>query len=143
MIRSAVAVIIGYVVVALMIMVFFQLAFWRRELVPGPGILVLNAAFGFLGGIAGGYITGLIADRKAVAHGVALVGLAAAVSLLTAMASRDAGRGAFEAASVAGVAAGALLGAWIAGRGVERRRAAARERLKRLLGGGDGAGDAP
>lgn len=139
MIRSVVAVVIGYLVVALMIMVFFQLAFWRRELVVGSGLLVLNAAFGFLGGIAGGYLTGLIADRKAVAHGTALAGLAAAVGLLTAATSRAAAGGAFEIASAMGVAAGSILGAWVAGRGVERRRAAARERLKRLLGGGNGA----
>lgn len=140
MIRSAAAVLFGYLAAAVVIMVLFQFAFWRQELTAGPGLLVLNATFGLLGGLAGGYLAGVIAGGRAVAHGLALAGFGALVGGVSAIVAESAEARGYELASIAGIAAGAVMGAWLGGRGVQRRRAAMQERLSRLLGSDETGG---
>ncbi len=88
MIRSILAVCVGYAVTVLLVgMALFAYAIARPQVMeatrPTGGYLIFNLATGAITAVAGGWLTARIAGRKPIAHGIAL----AIVASLMAVAS--------------------------------------------------------
>jgi hypothetical protein len=86
MLRSVLAVIAGYVVIVIIVMVGvvlagsifgipFQMQPDQALRQPGPGYLTANLAIGLLGAIAGGWAVAWYAKQKPMAHVIALAAL--------------------------------------------------------------------
>ena len=111
--RSAVAVLIGYIVFASSAFAVFYLADQKAHAVASVPFMLLSVACGVVFAAIGGYVAALIAGRKPFAHGVAmalLLALGAAVSLASTL-----GHGAIwsQIAALALMAPAAALGGWI------------------------------
>ena len=85
-IRSAVAVLLGYVVFAATTYAFFRASGQAAHAVASPTFMLASIAVGVVCALAGGYIAGLIAGRHPFAHAIALailIALGATASLVS------------------------------------------------------------
>jgi peptidoglycan/LPS O-acetylase OafA/YrhL len=83
MIRSVLAVIGGYVVVAVAVMALFAAWFRDEAQTPTSGFMALSLAYGFVFTIVGGYAAAWIAGRAELAHGAALAVLMAVLGVVS------------------------------------------------------------
>jgi hypothetical protein len=75
--RSVLAVVVGYLVMAIAVVALFAVWFREPNAVPSRGSMLFSLSYGFLFGVVGGYVTALIARRSEVRHAIALAGLLA------------------------------------------------------------------
>lgn len=67
--------IVGYIAMAVAIMILFAIWFRGSEVVPSRGFMVFSLGYGFLCAVAGGWVTAVIARREEVRHAMFLAGL--------------------------------------------------------------------
>ena len=127
MLRSILAVIVGYLAVAIIVMVTTMAAAaalipgamaamrTRQRPTPTPAYLVANLACGFLAAVVGGYVAGVIAIVSPFAHAAALAALFAVVSLASSRGGRaELGQPAWYPLTILGIGvAGVLVGGWV------------------------------
>lgn len=113
MIRSILAVVLGYFVFALSAFAFFRISGQPpHEVAPLPTMLA-SIAVGMISALFGGYLAGWIAARRPLAHGAAVavvMALGATISLLATL-----GKGAVwsQVAALLLMAPCAVLGGWL------------------------------
>lgn len=111
MVRSALAVLVGYILFALSALAFFKLSGQPpHQAAPAP-IMAGSVAVGMLFALLGGYVAAWLAGRRPVAHGLAVgvvLALGATLSLLF-------GKGAIwsQVAALGLMAPCAVLGGWL------------------------------
>jgi hypothetical protein len=115
-IRSIVAVVIGYLVFALSAFAFFQLSGQAPHRAAPMSVMLASAGFGVVFAILGGYVAAWLAQRRPIAHGLAVAGVlavGAAASLLSTL-----GNGAIwsQVNALLLMAPSAALGGWLRAR---------------------------
>lgn len=123
LLRSVASVLVGYVVFAASAYAVFRLSGHAAHAAASLPFMLVSIASGVAFAVAGGYVAGWLAGRRPLAHGAAVgavLALGAGVSLASTL-----GRGAVwsQAAALALMAPGAVLGGWL-----RSRRALARAR---------------
>lgn len=113
MLRSAAAVLTGYAVMALSVVLLIALWFRGRTPVPSAGFMAFSLAYGLEFAVAGGWVAAWMARDKPLAHAAALAagaGLLAAVSF-----QLDLGREPlwYQRGSMLAAAAGPVIGGWL------------------------------
>jgi hypothetical protein len=108
--RSILAVVVGYLVMAVAVMVLFAIAFRAPDQKPTVGFMVFAVGYGFVAAIAGGYVTAAIARRAPLAHAAALAVVSAAMGLVSLITSGGREPVWFLGANVVAMIAGVLLG---------------------------------
>ncbi len=83
MVRSVAAVMIGYLVMVLPIVVVFSIYARKYGPQPGRAFIVISLLVGFFAAIGGGATTGLIAQTSIFTHIAALAGLSAVMWLIS------------------------------------------------------------
>lgn len=83
MLRSIGAVVIGYLVIAVAIIVMFVIAFPDPTVTPGMGFMIFSLIYGFLFGILGGWVCGLIAQKAEVKHAAVIAAIGILISVLS------------------------------------------------------------
>jgi hypothetical protein len=116
MIRSIVAVVVGYLIFALAAFAFFQVSGQPPHEAAPLSIMLGSIVVGLVFAVLGGYTAGWLGRRRPLAHGVAVgivLGLGAAVSLAATL-----GHGAVwsQVAALALLAPSAALGGWLRAR---------------------------
>jgi hypothetical protein len=119
LLRSVVAVLLGYIVFASSAFALFRLSGQAPHEVVSVPFMLVSIASGVVFALTGGYIAGWIAGRRPRAHGVAmaaLLALGAGVSLASTL-----GHGAVwsQVAALTLMAPSAVLGGWLRARGAE------------------------
>jgi hypothetical protein len=118
LLRSVVAVLIGYIVFAVSAYAVFRLSGHAAHAVASVPFMLVSIASGVVFAIVGGYIAAWLAGRRPLAHAVAmavLLAVGATVSLASTL-----GHGAIwsQVAALTLMAPGAVLGGWIRARSV-------------------------
>jgi hypothetical protein len=115
MLRSIVAVIIGYIIFAASAFAVFFFSGQAAHAVASVPFMAVSIASGVVFALAGGYVAGWIAGRRPLAHGVA-VALVLAAGATVSLAS-TLGHGAVwsQIAALAVMAPSAALGGWLRG----------------------------
>jgi hypothetical protein len=113
MTRSILAVIVGYLIFALSAFAFFQISGQPPHQAAPMPIMVGSIAVGTVFALLGGYVAGWLAQRRPLAHGIAVatvLALGATISLLVTL-----GTGAIwsQAAALVLMAPSAILGGWL------------------------------
>jgi peptidoglycan/LPS O-acetylase OafA/YrhL len=113
MIRSILAVVLGYLVFALSAFAFFQVSGQAPHQAASIYVMVASIAFGMVFALLGGYLAALVAGHRPLAHGISvavLLALGAAISLLSTF-----GKGAVwsQTAALVLMAPCAVLGGWL------------------------------
>lgn len=113
MVRSAIAVIVGYLVFALSAFAFFQISGQPPHQAAPVPIMIASIAFGMAFAALGGFVAARLARRRPLAHGFAVGGVlaaGAAISLLN-----TTGKGAIwsQVAALVLMAPCAVLGGWL------------------------------
>jgi hypothetical protein len=123
MVRSALAVLAGFVAMALLVMIATALAVrfvLRRPLAsmrsqdPGPisaAYLATNVTTSVLAALVGGYVTALLAERDRVAHGLVLAAVMVMMSVVSVRQSGPAQPRWYRILLLAGMPALAVVGA--------------------------------
>jgi O-antigen/teichoic acid export membrane protein len=119
-VRSIIAVVVGYLVFALSAFAFFRLSGQPPHQEAPPLVMLSSIAIGVVSALLGGYAAAWLAQRRPLAHGVAVaavLALGATVSLLSTI-----GHGAIwsQTAALLLMAPSAVLGGWIRERQVRR-----------------------
>ena len=87
MLRSILAVIVGYLVLAIPVFILFFAWFggYNPQNLPEPGMgfMLFSLVFGFVFAGGGGYVCALIARRSEMNHAVALAALIVAMSIIS------------------------------------------------------------
>ncbi len=83
MIRSALAIVIGYLVFGLSTALLFGVSGQDPRQVPATGLLVFFVAYGMAFAFLGGYLTALVASQYEAVHGLVLAGVLAVVALVS------------------------------------------------------------
>jgi hypothetical protein len=73
MLRSIIAVLAGYVAMAITVLVIFRFVTQFVTIEPGPGLLIPNAILGLGAALLGGYVTARVAIVNKAAHVLALI----------------------------------------------------------------------
>ena len=113
MLRSILAVVVGYFIFALPAFAFFRLSGQAPHKVAPTAVMLGSIAFGMVFAALGGYAAAWLARRRPLAHGTAVgavLALGAAVSLLSTL-----GKGAIwsQVAALLLMAPCAILGGWL------------------------------
>ena len=113
MIRSILAVAVGYLIFALSAFAFFQLSGQAPHQVAPMPMMLASIAVGMVFALLGGYVAGWLAQRRPLAHGVAVatvLALGATGSLLGTL-----GKGAVwsQVAALVLMAPSAIAGGWL------------------------------
>ena len=121
LLRSFVAVVVGYVIFAVSAYAVFRLSGHPAHEAASAPFMVLSIACGVIFALVGGYVAGWLAGRRALAHGVAmalLLATGASVSLASTL-----GRGAVwsQLAALLLMAPSAVLGGWLRASSVNGR----------------------
>jgi len=116
LLRSTLAVLLGYVVFAASAFAVFRLAGYAPHAAVPASFRLVSVVLGVVFAVAGGYVAAWVAGRRPWAHGIAvaaLLALGAAVSLAMTL-----GRGAVwsQVAALVLMAPGAVAGGWIRAR---------------------------
>jgi hypothetical protein len=121
LLRSVLAVVLGYVVFAASAFAVFQLSGRAPHAVAPVPFMLVSVASGMVFALAGGYLAGWLAGRRAFGHGLAMAALlavGAAVSLASTL-----GHGAVwsQIAALTLMAPSAAAGGWLRARGAAAR----------------------
>ena len=112
-VRSILAVIVGYLIFAVSAFAFFKISGQPPHEVAPLSIMLESTAVGMLFALCGGYIAGWLAGRRPVVHGMAVaavLAVGAAVSLLSTL-----GKGAIwtQITALIFMAPCAAIGGWL------------------------------
>jgi len=121
LLRSAGAVIVGYVIFALAAFMFFQISGQAPHQAASPYVMLGSVVIGVIAAGLGGYVAAWLAGRRPLAHGISVavvLALGATVSLLSTV-----GHGAIwsQLAALLFIAPSAAFGGWA--RAKQSRRA--------------------
>jgi hypothetical protein len=83
MLRSLVAVGVGYLVMATAVIVLFTFWFHKPGTAPTENFLLFSLVYGFAAAFAGGYVTALIARHAELKHAAALAGVSVLLGVLS------------------------------------------------------------
>jgi hypothetical protein len=127
LLRSVLAVLLGYMVFAASAFAVFQLSGQAPHAVASVPFMLVSTTSGMIFALAGGYIAGWLAGRRPLAHGLATAALLAAgagVSLASTL-----GHGAVwtQVAALTLMAPSAVLGGWLCARGAVVKAESGRE----------------
>ncbi len=113
MLRSIGAVAAGYLLIAAAIIILFAVAFPDPLATPGQGFMLFSLVYGFVFGILGGYVCGVIAQRSEVKHAAVIAGIGIILSIVS-MAFASAREPLwYQLANMAVLTAAVLLGGWL------------------------------
>jgi hypothetical protein len=112
-VRSIVAVVVGYLVFALSVFAFFQVSGQAPHQVAPVSVMLASSAFGVVSALLGGYVAAWLAGRRPMRHGGAVavvLAVGALVSLLSTF-----GKGAIwsQVAALVLMAPSAIFGGWL------------------------------
>jgi peptidoglycan/LPS O-acetylase OafA/YrhL len=110
MVRSVLAIVAGYLVMAIAITVLFAVSFPDPVVNPSNAFMLFSLAYGFLFATLGGYTTAWIARRAEMSHATALAAFAAILGIISMIATTDSEPLWFELASLIVVVVAVLLG---------------------------------
>jgi hypothetical protein len=108
--RSTLAVIVGYLVIAIGVIAMFGRWFRSPEQVPTTKFMLFAVTYGFIAVIFGGYVTGLVARTVPVKHVLALVGICVLMAIVSFVAGGGRQPVWFQAANMVVMVSGVLLG---------------------------------
>ena len=116
MIKSIVAVVVGYLIFAVSAVAFLQLSGQPPHETAPLGLILGSIVFGIVFALLGGYVAALLARRRPLAHALAvaaIIALGATVSLIATL-----GKGAIwsQIAALVLMAPSAVLGGWLRAR---------------------------
>jgi hypothetical protein len=112
LLRSIVAVFVGYLVFAVPAFAVFQLL-GQAPHAPAPlGVMLISTITGIVFAVAGGYLAGWIGGRRPAAHGLAMAALLAAGAAVSLASTLGHGAVWSQVAALALMAPGAALGGW-------------------------------
>jgi predicted Co/Zn/Cd cation transporter (cation efflux family) len=112
-VRSIISVVVGYLLFALSVFAFFLLSGQPPHQIASPLVMLSSIMLGVVSAYLGGYVAGWLAQRRPVAHSVAVavvLTLGAIVSFFSTI-----GHGAIwsELAALLLMAPSAVLGGWV------------------------------
>jgi len=113
MLRSIGAVVAGYLVIAIAIMVLFFIAFPDRNVVPSQGFMLFSLVYGFIFGVLGGYVCGLIAGQSEVKHAAAIAVIGIILSLVSMAFAAAKEPMWYQLANMVVLTAAVLIGGWL------------------------------
>src|SRR5262249_32954354 len=112
MVRSISAVVVGYLVMAVAIMVLFAIWFRDPNTLPTNVFMVVAAAYGLVAAAAGGVVTALIAKRAETNHAIVLAALCVVLAVVSMVVQWGQEPLWFQVANTAAISLGVFLGAW-------------------------------
>ena len=122
MLRSGVAVGLGYAIMGVGVMGLFAIWFRQPDLLPSRGFMIFSLIYGGIMAVMGGYITATIAKRAELKHALALavvVGTMAFISMVTAQGQEPVW---YQIANLMMAIPAVVLGGYLKSRQRERRR---------------------
>jgi hypothetical protein len=122
MLRSIGAVVAGYLVMAVAIMVMFIIAFPDPTVTPGMGFMIFSLAYGFLFGILGGWVCGLIARKAELKHAAVIAAIGILISILSMIFAAEQSPVWFQVANMVVLTIAVTAGGWLRAR--QRAKAA-------------------
>ncbi|NIM49022.1 MAG: hypothetical protein GTN62_04230 [Gemmatimonadales bacterium] len=124
MARSVFAVIAGYLVMGIAIMVLMVLWPQASRVLSSTGFMLLNITARFVAAVIAGYITGLVARQAELKHAAALVVFATVLALINFLLASSREPLWYQLANFMAMVLGVLWGGYL--RAARRARAAAR-----------------
>lgn len=124
MLRSIGAVVAGYLVIAIAIIVMFVIAFPDPTVIPGMGFMIFSLIYGFLFGILGGWVCGLIAQRAEVKHAAVIAAIGILISVLTMIFAPAKEPMWYQIANMVLLTIALLIGGWLRTQQREKKTAA-------------------
>ena len=113
MLRSVGAVAAGYLLIFAAILILFAVAIPDPLVTPGRGFMLFSLAYGFVFGILGGYVCGLIAQRSEVKHAAVIAGIGILLHILSMVLAAGKEPLWYQLAYMAILTAAVLLGGWL------------------------------
>lgn len=116
MIRSILAVFVGYLVIALPIIALFAIWFREPGTKPTEGFMLFSLGYSFLFAAVGGYVTSLIAKRSEMKHATALAAFSALMGIVSMIISAGQEPLWYQIANIVVLVAGVPLGGYVRNR---------------------------
>jgi len=116
MLRSIGAVVAGYLLIAAAIITLFAVFYPDPTAVPSQGFMLFSMVYGFVFGILGGYVCGLIAQRAEVKHAAIIAGIGILVSVLSMVFAAAKEPMWYQLANMVVLTIAVLLGGWLRAR---------------------------
>lgn len=116
MLRSVGAVAAGYLLIAAAIIILFAVTYPDPTVIPGQGFMLFSLVYGFIFGILGGWVCGLIAKRAEIKHAAVIAGIGILLTLLSMLFAPGREPMWYQLANMAVLTAAVLLGGWIRAR---------------------------
>ena len=113
MVRSIVAVAVGYLVFALSAFAFFQISGQAPHQVAPVSVMLASAAFGVVFALLGGYVAASLARSRPTGHGVAVAAVLAAGALVSLLSTFGKGAIWSQVAALVLMAPSAVVGGWL------------------------------
>lgn len=116
MLRSIGAVAAGYLLIAAAIIILFAVSFPDPLATPSQGFMLFSLAYGFVFGILGGYVCGVIAQRSEIKHAAVIAGIGILVGILLMAFASGKEPMWYQLANMVILTAAVLLGGWLRAR---------------------------
>ena len=116
MLRSIVAVLVGYALIAIAIAALFTVSFPDRKVQPSQVFRFFSLIYGFVFGIVGGYVCGLITRRSEVKHSVAIAAIGIIFSIVSTAFGTIKELHWYQLANMVVLTVAVLLGGWLRAR---------------------------
>ena len=116
MLRSIGAIAAGYLLIAAAIIILFAVTFPDPLATPGQGFMLFSLAYGFVFGILGGYVCGLIAQRSEIKHAVVIAGIGILLSIFSMVLAAGKEPMWYQLANMVLLTVAVLLGGWLCAR---------------------------
>ena len=113
MTRSILAVIVGYLTMAVAIIALFAISFRQPDAAPTQTFMLLSLVYALFAALAGGYVTALIARRKELKHTIALATFAALMGIVSMIVSAGQEPLWYQIANIAVMVPAVLLGGYL------------------------------
>jgi len=130
MLRSIGAIAAGYLLIAAAIIILFAVTFPDPLATPSRGFMLFSLAYGFVFGILGGYVCGLIAQRAEVKHAAVIAGIGILLSILSMALAAGKEPLWYQWANMLVLSLAVLLGGWL-----RTRQRAKKSSAERTSGG--------
>jgi hypothetical protein len=112
-IKSIAAVLVGYLVFASLVLIFFQISGQRPHEPATLSIMLGSIAVGMASALLGGYLAALIAGRRPISHGIALAVLIATGAIVSLVSTLGHGSVWSQIAALALMVPCAVAGGWL------------------------------
>lgn len=116
MLRSIGAVAAGYLLIAAAIIILFAVSFPDPLATPGQGFMLFSLAYGFVFGILGGYVCGVIAHRSEIKHAAVIAGIGILFSIVSMVFAPAREPLWYQLANMVILTVAVLLGGWLRAR---------------------------